>query len=89
LITQLKKKTKPALFQVLLLDNDYSEDVKVQETKQVDFCHVKKHLKNGGSVFITSTDSQKLSYPKGKCQKNYFRSRRIYRLPIRHHLKTS
>ena len=43
-----------------------SEDVEVQEAKQVDFFQVKEHLKNGGSVFITSKESQKLSYPKNQ-----------------------
>ena len=74
--TQLKKRTKPSFFQVLLLDNDASDDVEVQESKQVDFCQVKEHLKNGGSVFITSKGSQKLAYPKAKAQQNYSRSRR-------------
>jgi hypothetical protein len=64
LTIQLRKRTKPSVFQVLLLDNDTSDDVEVQEAKQVDFCQVKEHLKNGGSVFITSKGAQKLSYPK-------------------------
>jgi hypothetical protein len=71
-----KKKSKPNVFQVLLLDNDASDDVEVQEGKQVDFCQVKEHLKNGGSVFITSKGSQKLSFPKAKAQHNYSKSRR-------------
>ena len=69
--TQLKKKAKPSVFQVLLLDNDANEDVEVQEAKKVDFSQVKQHLKNGGSVFITSKGSQKISYPKAKAQQNY------------------
>ncbi|MGE5533269.1 MAG: hypothetical protein ACM3UL_04020 [Ignavibacteria bacterium] len=72
---QLKKRTRPSIFQVLLLDNDASDDVEVQEAKQVDFCQVKEHLKNGGSVFITSKGSQKQPYPKAKAQRNYSRSR--------------
>jgi hypothetical protein len=78
LTTHLRKRTKPSLFQVLLLDNDTSDDVEVQEAMQVDFCQVKEHLKNGGSVFITSRGAQKLSYPKAKAQQNYNRSRKIY-----------
>jgi hypothetical protein len=60
------KEAKTPTFQVLLLDNDASDDVEVQEAYQVDFFQVKKHLKNGGSVFITSKDSQKQLYPKAK-----------------------
>ena len=66
----VNKKTKPAVFQVLLPDNGESEDVEVQEAKQVDFFQVKEHLKNGGSVFITTKGSQKISYPKAKAQLN-------------------
>ena len=60
------KKTKVPLFQVLLIDNDASEDVEVQESKQVNFLQVKEHLKNGGSVFITSKHSQKTSSPQSQ-----------------------
>jgi hypothetical protein len=59
------KEAKTPMFQVLLLNNDASDDVEVQEAYQVDFFEVRKHLKNGGSVFITSKNSQKL-YPKPK-----------------------
>jgi len=72
---------------VLLLDNDASDDVEVQEAKQVDFCQVKEHLKNGGSVFITSKGSQKLSYPKAKAQQNYSRSRQTYGFLFRQSLR--
>ena len=72
----LNKKTKSPVFQVLLLDNDASEDVEVQEATQVNFLQVKEHLRNGGSVFITSKDSQKIVYPKTKAQLNYSKSRR-------------
>jgi len=82
------KKIKPTLFQVLLLDNDSSEDVEVQEAKQVNFFQVKKHLKNGGSVFITSKDSQKLVYPKAKAQLNYSKSRKNYGALFRQHLRS-
>ena len=58
------KKTKTPMFQVLLLNNDVSDYVEVQEADQVDFFQVRKHLKNGGSVFITSKASQKQLYPK-------------------------
>ena len=83
------KKAKAPLFQVLLIDNDASEDVEVQEAKQVDFFQVKEHLKNGGSVFITSKDSQKLVYPKTKAQLNYNRSRRNYGALFRQRLRSS
>lgn len=83
----LKKRTKPSVFQVLLLDND--EDVEVQEAKQVDFFQVKEHLKNGGSVFITSKGSQKLAYPKAKAQQKYNRSRKTYGFLFRQHMRSS
>ena len=60
------KKEKPRTFQVLLLGNDDSQDVEVQEAEQVDFLRVQEHLKHGGSVFITSKSSQKLTLPKEK-----------------------
>ena len=85
---QLKKRTRPSVFQVLLLDKDDSEDVEVQEAKQVDFFQVKEHLKNGGSVFITSKGSEKLSYPKAKAQQNYSRSRRTCGFLFRQHLRS-
>jgi hypothetical protein len=84
----LKKKTKPSIFQVLLLDNDVSEDVEVQEAKEVNFSQVKEHLRNGGSVFITSKGSQKLSLPKAKAQQNYNRSRRTCGFLFRQHLRS-
>ena len=83
------KKTKIPLFQVLLIDNDDSEDVEVQEAKQVDFFQVKEHLKNGGSVFITSKYSQKIVYPKAKAQLNYSKSRKNYGALFRQHLRSS
>ena len=85
----LKKRIKLSVFQVLLLDNDGTEDVEVQEAKQVDFFQVKEHLKNGGSVFITSKGSQKMSYPKTKAQQNYTKSRKTYGLFLREHLRSS
>jgi hypothetical protein len=83
------KKTRVPLFQVLLIDNDASEDVEVQEAKQVNFLQVKEHLKNGGSVFITSKHSQKLVHPKAKAQLNYSKSRRNYGALFRQHLRSS
>jgi hypothetical protein len=85
--TQLKKRNIPAVFQVLLLDKDDSEDVEVQEAKKVDFFQIKEHLKNGGSVFITSKGSEKLSYPKAKAQQNYSRSRQTCGFLFRQHLR--
>jgi hypothetical protein len=61
------KKTTP-LFQVLLLDNDASDSVAVQEADEVDFFQVEEHLRKGGSVFITSKCRQKLLPPKAKKQ---------------------
>jgi hypothetical protein len=58
-------KEKALVFQVLLLDNDGSQ-VEVEEESHVDFLRVQAHLKNGGSVFITSRDSEKLTLPKQK-----------------------
>ena len=82
------KKTKPSVFQVLLLDNDSSEDVEVQEAKQVNFLQVKEHLKNGGSVFITSKNTQKIVYPKAKAQLNFSKSRKNYGALFRQHLRS-
>ncbi|XHH09507.1 MAG: hypothetical protein ACFCUE_02450 [Candidatus Bathyarchaeia archaeon] len=70
---------KEPLFQVLLLDNDETLDVQVQEAQTVNYSAVKEHLKNGGSVFITTKKQQKLSPPKtGKAQQNYTATRRNY-----------
>ena len=81
------KRTKPSVFQVMLLDNDETQDVEVQESEQVDFFQVKQHLKNGGSVFITSRGTQKQRYPRTKAQQNYSRSRKT--LGFRQHLRSS
>lgn len=73
------KRTNQPLFQVLLLDNTAELDVKVHESQQVDFCTVKEHLKNGGSVFITSKKQQKIKRPKAsRAQQNYVAARRNY-----------
>jgi hypothetical protein len=52
---------KSRMFQVLLLRNDASQVVEVQESNEVDFLKVQEHLKQGGSVFITSKNAQKLN----------------------------
>jgi hypothetical protein len=64
------KKAKSLMFQVLLLNNDASQEVEVQEAEQVDFARVREHLARGGSVFITSKNSQKITPPKGKNAKS-------------------
>lgn len=56
-------KAKSRVFQVMLLHNDASQDVEVQEADEVDFLSVQSHLKQGGSVFITSKNSQKIKMP--------------------------
>ena len=58
------KRQKPQVFQVLLISNDASQEVEVQEDEEVDFLRVKEHLKRGGSVFITSKNAQKFYVPK-------------------------
>jgi hypothetical protein len=86
---QLRKRTRPSVFQVMLLNRDDDEDVEVQEAKKVDFFQVKEHLKNGGSVFITSKGSEKFSFPKAKAQQNYSRSRRTCGFLFRQHLRNT
>ncbi|MGA2682705.1 MAG: hypothetical protein ABSF44_13000 [Candidatus Bathyarchaeia archaeon] len=83
------KKTKTQMFQVLLLANGTSDDVGVQEADHVDFFQVKEHLKNGGSVFITSKDSQKQLYPKTKAQLHRNNSRRTYGTLFRQYSRSS
>jgi hypothetical protein len=61
-----EKKLKCRMFQVLLLNNDARREVEVQEGNYVDFLKVQEHLTHGGSVFITSKNSQKLHLPKEK-----------------------
>lgn len=85
----VNKKAKASVFQVLLLDNDENQEVEVQEAGQVDFYQVKEHLKNGGSVFITSKNTQKMPYPKAKAQQNYSKSRKNCGVPLRRHLRSS
>jgi len=74
-----RTKSSQPLFQVLLLDNTAELDVTVHESAAVDFCTVKEHLKNGGSVFITSKKHQKITQPKARrAQQNYIASRNNY-----------
>lgn len=80
---------KAPKFQVLLLDNSPSDNVEVQEAEQVNFYQVKEHLKNGGSVFITSKNAQKIVFPKRKAQLNYTKSRRSYGALFHRHLRHS
>ncbi len=87
--TPMNKQTKPSMFQVLLLDNDESQDVEVREAEQVDFGQVKEHLRNGGSVFITSKEVQKVRFPKSKSQANYARSRKTMGLLFRQQMRSS
>ena len=47
----------------MLLKNDNSQEVEVHEAEKIDFLRVHNHLKHGGSVFITSKCSQKLTIP--------------------------
>jgi hypothetical protein len=84
----MNKKTKPPTFQVLLIDNNANDDVRVQEAEYVDFYNVKQHLKNGGSVFITSKNTQKISYTKSKAQLNYTRSRKTLGFLFRQQMRS-
>ena len=43
-----------------------AKTLKFRRQTEVNFFQVKEHLKNGGSVFITSKDSQKQFTPKPK-----------------------
>ena len=79
----MNKRTKSPTYQVLLIDNDASEDVEVQESDFVNFCHIREHLNNGGSVFITSKNAQKISYPKAIARRNYIQSRKTLGFIIR------
>jgi len=64
------KLLKPRVFQVLLLHNDSSQEVELQESEEVDFLRLWNHLERGGSAFITSKNSQKLRIPKQKRPKS-------------------
>jgi hypothetical protein len=54
------KRQKQRLFQSVFLSNDRSQEVMIIEDENIDFEEVQKHLDNGGSVFITSKNSQKV-----------------------------
>jgi len=74
------EKDKAPMFQVLLLDNDSTNDVAVTESPEVNFSQVKEHLRNGGSVFITSKRPTKKSImTEQKAQQNFCKSRQKYR----------
>jgi len=64
-VIRVKSEETP-VFQVLFLDNDPAQGVEVQEAEQVDFRRVQEYLKNGGSIFITSKQTQQLIMPKKK-----------------------
>ncbi|MCW3999663.1 MAG: hypothetical protein NWE93_05445 [Candidatus Bathyarchaeota archaeon] len=85
-MTESNKKTAP-IYQVLLLDNDSSQNVEVHEAENVDFSKVKMHLQSGGSVFITSRATQKL-LPSFKAQTNYNRSRKTLGILFHQHLRS-
>jgi len=48
-------------FQLFFLKDDEDESVEVEEVEEIDFGEVKKRLKQGESVFITSKRKQKLN----------------------------
>jgi hypothetical protein len=54
------KRQKQRVFQSLFLSNGRRQEVMVLEDEYIDFGEVQKHLDNGGSVFITSKNCQKL-----------------------------
>jgi hypothetical protein len=83
-----KKSSKP-LFQVLLLNNNKTEEVTVHEAKKVDYFKVKEHLNNGGSVFITSKSSQKIFAQKKKPHPNYTSCKRNYGILLKANLRAS
>jgi hypothetical protein len=87
-LTAANKKAKTSLYQVLLLDNNDSQDVQVQEGEQIDFCQVKMHLQSGGSVFITSRAAQKIQPPQSHAQVNYSRSRKTLGLLFHQRLRS-
>jgi hypothetical protein len=62
-IIETKNENIPT-YQILLLCNDASKQVEIHEEKDVDFPRIQEHLQQGGSVFITSKPSQKITPPK-------------------------
>jgi len=83
----LTNTTKP-LYQVLLLANNADQDVSVHEAAQVDFCIVKEHLQNGGSVFITSKEAQKILTPRSHMQSRCVRAQRNIGFIFRQRLRS-
>ncbi|NLB76938.1 MAG: hypothetical protein GX799_10825 [Crenarchaeota archaeon] len=83
-----KNRSKSSMFQILLLHNDVNQDVSVQETEKVNFYIVKEHLHNGGSVFITSKDNQKIKYST-KAQNNYAKARKNIGFLFRQYVRSS
>ena len=53
------KNGKKLLFQLFFLKDNEDQNVEVEETEEIDFREVKKHLKQGESVFITRKRKQK------------------------------
>ncbi|MFQ6073839.1 MAG: hypothetical protein ACE5KC_01340 [Candidatus Bathyarchaeia archaeon] len=47
------------LVQLFFLKNDENQSVEVVEVEEIDFTEVKKHIEQGGSVFITRKRKQK------------------------------
>jgi hypothetical protein len=68
---------KPNVFQVLFLHNDASQDVEVQEMKQVDFLTVQERLERGESVFITARGSQRIAAPKPRSSHRSLKTRLV------------
>jgi hypothetical protein len=64
---------KARTFQVMLLRNDASRQVEIHESREVNYSIIQEHLQRGGSVFITSKPSQKITLPtfpeRKACQK--------------------
>ncbi len=60
------KRANPQVFQVLLIDNNAAQEVEVEENDEIDYTRIHEHLKHGGSVFITSKPSQKITPPRPK-----------------------
>ena len=67
----------------------HGEDVEVQEATQVNFLQVKEHLRNGGSVFITSKDHKKQFIQKPKLSRTTTNQEEIYGVLFRQHLRSS
>jgi hypothetical protein len=69
------RKKEQRVFQAVFLKNNNSQEVKVVEDEQIDFMKVQEHLKSGGSVFITSKNSQKLKLRMPKGSRNQRKNR--------------